>query len=45
MTQAEDQRKIYSKFDPKMNWNVPQFINGEFRIYGTNKKYRLRSVW
>jgi hypothetical protein len=39
-----DQRRIYGKDDPETNWNVPQYNDGEFRIYNTNKKYRLRKV-
>jgi hypothetical protein len=38
------QRKIYGMHDPKMGWNVPQYSNGSFSIYGTNKKYHLRKV-
>jgi hypothetical protein len=38
------QRKIYGMNDPKMGWNVPQYNNGSFHIYDTNKKYHLRKV-
>jgi hypothetical protein len=38
------QREIYGKGVPGYNWKVPQYINGEFRIFDTNKKYRIRKV-
>jgi hypothetical protein len=36
------QRKVYGANDPKMKWALPQYNNGEFKIYGTDKNYKLR---
>ncbi len=38
------QRRIYGKGQPRYNWNVPQYRNGQFRIYGTGEEYQLREV-
>jgi hypothetical protein len=38
------QRKNYGMRDPKMGWNVPQYSNGSFTIYDTNKNYHTRKV-